>query len=246
MDLTLRSLKVEVVDWGFLKMSSEKALSELSSSRRYIIIPIGLPASGKTTLYNTAEQMDEFFDLKRIGPDMQREKYYQGYEEGKIPFCEIDNRKMMYKAEHLAEDALLYGSSVYYDATNLHVNHRTILYHRGRAIENALSYHHKILYILMYLNVPFDEILKRNEARGEHRVPSVDLLELWQEGLEASLEQIPSNPYYAMNHFNEYCNTSRVDVWMMNWNKQDGWTSDMACKWASLKNELIANANKEG
>ena len=211
---------------------------------RYMIIPIGLPASGKTSLYNAAKPIEDFFELKQIGPDIQREKEYPGYEAGKIPFCDIDNRRVMHKAEHLAEDALLYGDSVYYDATNLHVNNRTILYHRGQAIENTLSYHRKLLYILMYLNVPFDEILKRNESRGEHRIPEVETLEVWQESFQETLKAIPSNPYHSTNHFNVECSMSKMDIWMLNWSESDGWTSNSPCKWVSLRDELIANANE--
>jgi len=223
-------------------MMTEAQLEEIMA--RYIIIPIGLPGSGKTHLYNAAKKVYSPFLLQFCSPDAVREQVYPGYEEGYIPFDEIDQTAMFVTAHRDMEDALLYGDNAYFDATNLTIEARTVVYHRGQAIDYALSYSFNLHYILIYLNIPYKEVLCRNEARGEHRVPDRERLDLWNGFFQTDIKKFRKDPNDMTVHFaHEIPNPERVHACLWNWDEGIGWVDEELCESHDVCESILQASN---
>ena len=146
-----------------------------------IFIPVGLPCAGKSTFFR------ELIDLPGVGdnvalvsPDDIRDELYPGYSTGLVPFCDIDNPEVFSKANDRMDGHLLDGWDVWFDAVNTSLLARDMIRYEAEATRSSPEFTGGDLhYIIVDLDVPFTEIISRNESRrAGHRRPPIETLEL--------------------------------------------------------------------
>jgi len=174
-----------------------------------LYIPIGLPCCGKSTFYKRMISHPDFCSTKIIGPDIIRERLFPGYEDGLIPFENIDQEVAFLIAEREMEDYLLDGYSVWFDAMNTHYKSRLILFHRGQAVEYTPLYPFILNYILIKMNVDFDIIKERNQkCRKGYRMPPIERLE-------------SMNEYFNCIQEEDLYLPAKLEIWNLQWQEQD-------------------------
>jgi len=201
-------------------MSSDP-VDELRLEGQTVFLPVGMPCSGKSTMFKAAASLPGIGEnLSLVCPDAIREELHPGYEAGVVRFGDIDNLMIFEKAEDQLYRLIVDGYDVWFDAMNVFSSHR-----RGRMFEVELAEldpafsGDPVRFIVIHLDVPFDEILRRNQAcRVGLRRPPVERLEEMAGWLR---EDDPEQP------------SEVVDVWRLvwdgTWKPAEGFTPGPVC-----------------
>ena len=132
-----------------------------------LIVFVGLPASGKTTVRSA-----EYYGVPIVSPDSIR------FEIFKTEFDKDVEGMVWFAARTMVKMLLIQGKSVVLDATNLTVSRRKEWIDLAK--DNGADA------VAVFLDTPFEECVKRNEDRD--RVVPMDVMERMRDTLEIPTE----------------------------------------------------------
>lgn len=162
---------------------------------RALFILYGAPGSGKTTLVHDLGVED-----LTIGFDQFRKLFcptvpcYEKHEAkaGRTLRIRSDDEAHIIKATMNALDSrMAAGSTVFFDATSLHVKDQKNL------MKKAARYGYACHLIDVQGNQPLDLLLRRNEYRGEARLDQTILTTMWELGAQKNID--PNLPVISGN-----------------------------------------------
>lgn len=196
-------------------------MEELRLEGQTVFLPAGMPCSGKSTMFEAAASLPGIGEnLALVCPDAIREDLHPGYEAGVVPFEDIDNMMVFEKADDQLYRLVVDGYDVWFDAINLHPHRRGRMFEVELAEEDPAFSGDHVRFIVIHLDVPFEEILRRNQTcRVAHRRPPVERLEKMFEWFQEGADQ--ESPGDLM------------DVWKLTWDgtwkPAEGFTPGPVC-----------------